>query len=105
MGAAVAVFGILLMAGGWILVRLIGEVYPAAATRRCADCSYDMTGTPGLRCPECGSQARAEGDLHRRAEYAPRDQARLLGQAGGILAVVVGLMLIWGGAWLAVGPG
>jgi hypothetical protein len=104
MGAVVAVLGLLFMAGGWVVVRLVGEVYPAASMRRCPGCGYEMTGTPGTRCPECGSDAGSERELHRRVDYTPHDQVRLLSQAAGILAIVVGLMMVWGGAWIAMGP-
>lgn len=33
--------------------------------RRCPRCCYDMAGTPGLVCPECGRVARNERALHR----------------------------------------
>lgn len=33
--------------------------------RRCPKCWYDMSGTPGLRCPECGREVRRERSLHR----------------------------------------
>ena len=34
--------------------------------RRCPRCWYDMTGTPGLRCPECGKEAQGERSLLKR---------------------------------------
>ncbi len=33
--------------------------------RRCPKCWYDMSKTEGLRCPECGRNARREPSLHR----------------------------------------
>ncbi len=33
--------------------------------RRCPRCWYDMAATPGLTCPECGRDARAERRLHK----------------------------------------
>src|ERR1043165_565093 len=33
--------------------------------RRCPKCWYDMDGTPGLRCPECGREAPTERSLLR----------------------------------------
>ena len=62
------------------LFHLIGAVLGAAAVfiliwalfrdrsrgrRRCPKCWYDMAGTPGLRCPECGRIARLEQHLFR----------------------------------------
>ena len=35
----------------------------AKARRRCPKCWYDMTGVPGLQCPECGKEAKAEKNL------------------------------------------
>jgi hypothetical protein len=37
----------------------------AKGRRRCPSCWYDMTGVQGLRCPECGRQARKERHLLR----------------------------------------
>ncbi|MEK6703277.1 MAG: hypothetical protein AABZ53_13515 [Planctomycetota bacterium] len=36
-----------------------------ATRRRCGKCWYDMTGVAGLRCPECGREARHERGLMR----------------------------------------
>jgi hypothetical protein len=62
------------------LYHLLGYTFAAAAVvlllwalfwdrsrgrRRCPKCWYDMAGVPGLRCPECGREARREGSLHR----------------------------------------
>src|SRR5262245_46988698 len=33
--------------------------------RRCPRCWYDMSGVPGLKCPECGRHARAERSLFK----------------------------------------
>lgn len=33
--------------------------------RRCPKCWYDMSGVEGLRCPECGREAKCEARLHR----------------------------------------
>lgn len=34
--------------------------------RRCPCCSYDLSGTSALVCPECGHQANSESELHHR---------------------------------------
>ncbi len=36
-----------------------------AKKRRCQKCAYDMSGTSGLKCPECGRMAKTERGLHR----------------------------------------
>ncbi|MBX9736938.1 MAG: hypothetical protein K2X32_08425 [Phycisphaerales bacterium] len=36
-----------------------------AKKRRCPKCAYDMSGTSGLKCPECGRVAKSERQLHR----------------------------------------
>jgi hypothetical protein len=49
----------------------------------CPRCWYDMAGTPGLTCPECGRAARSERDLHRtRRRWG-------LAAAGGVLLLPV----------------
>jgi hypothetical protein len=53
-GLAVAAAGLLLWALFWDRSR---------GRRRCPRCWYDMKGVPGLRCPECGSDARRESRL------------------------------------------
>ncbi len=37
----------------------------ARGRRRCPKCWYDLSGTVGLTCPECGRTARRERSLHR----------------------------------------
>jgi hypothetical protein len=37
---------------------------PGRGRRRCPRCWYDMSGTPGLTCTECGHTARGEAALH-----------------------------------------
>ena len=39
---------------------------PDRKKRRCPKCWYDMSGTPGLRCPECGREHSAEKKLYKR---------------------------------------
>jgi len=49
---------------GWFLLgdRVIGGGVKA---RRCPKCWYDLSHTPGLRCSECGYEAKRERQLHR----------------------------------------
>lgn len=58
--------------GGWTLLAiavgmLVCAVFwdRARGRSRCPKCWYDMTGSTGLRCPECGCEARSERFLHR----------------------------------------
>jgi hypothetical protein len=71
-----------------LFVMGAGAVYiafrfdPSHGRRRCSRCWYDMSGTEGLRCPECGRDAPNENSL-QRTRRAP---ALLL-----IAAVIFGL--------------
>lgn len=56
----------------------------ARGRRRCPRCWYDMTGTPGRLCPECGREARHEKSLFRA-------RRRLLPAAAGALAASLGV--------------
>lgn len=54
--------------------------------RRCAKCWYDMSAVVGLKCPECGREAKRENGLHR--------SRRRWGIASlGIAAAIGGLVL------------
>ena len=54
--------------------------------RRCPKCWYEMTGVAGLRCPECGREARGERKLLRTRRRPMRAAA---GLALALLAMVV----------------
>lgn len=56
--AALALLGAVTLALGVYWDRPRGR-------RRCPRCWYDMTGLPGLTCPECGRTARSERRLRR----------------------------------------
>ena len=85
---------------------LIGVVYAlffdtSRGRRRCPRCWYDMRGVSGLRCPECGHEARAEQDLLRTR--------RRFGLAAASLVLLVPLLayfVIRDGrrAWYALPP-
>src|SRR5262245_37748443 len=59
-GASLAV-ALLAVAAAWVG----WEWDPARGRRRCGGCWYEMAGVPGLRCPECGREAKGEGELLR----------------------------------------
>lgn len=52
--------------------------------RRCPRCWYDMTGVPGLKCPECGREAKREKRL-----FSTRRRWRLA--AFGVALALVGI--------------
>lgn len=62
------------------LVAAIGGVMLAAwglwsdrssGRRRCPRCWYDLRGTPGMRCSECGREGRSERDFSRSRRRRP----------------------------------
>jgi hypothetical protein len=70
--------------------------------RRCAKCWYDMAAVVGLKCPECGREAKSEKGLHR-------SRRRWKGAALGLCLIVVGglaQLASWGTlrGWYAVLP-
>ena len=60
--------GLLMAIGGWLCFwALFGD--RARGRRRCPKCWYDLRGTPGLRCSECGHAARGERQLLRSRRH------------------------------------
>jgi hypothetical protein len=57
-GGTVAMTGLLLC--GWALLR-----DRSRGRRRCPRCWYDMSGVPGMKCPECGRTPRTEKRFFR----------------------------------------
>lgn len=75
---------------------------PSRGRRRCPGCWYDMSGTVGLRCPECG---RVCG--HARDLYRTRRSRRLAGVA--VLTMLPAVALyeyprVRAGGWLGAVP-
>jgi hypothetical protein len=60
-GVTLAGFGTWLLFWALLSDRFAGN----RKFRRCSKCWYDMSSVVGLKCPECGKQAKAESGLHR----------------------------------------
>lgn len=56
--------------------------------RRCPRCWYDMTGSPGLRCSECGHEARVESRLFRSRKRWRTATVGLVGLLAGVTLMV-----------------
>lgn len=82
------VLGVLLfLAGLYVLGRAVLADH-SRGRRRCPRCWYDMGGVTGLRCPECGREARSAAALLRTRRHRKRAAAGLLLLALGCLASV-----------------
>lgn len=57
MAIVTIMYGVLLQAIGWFIYSLPR----ARAAHQCPACGYDLRGTPGPACPECGSVPTAAG--------------------------------------------
>lgn len=90
-----------LLVGAFVAVRALWADR-ARGRRRCPHCWYDMRGTPGRRCSECGREARCERDLFRTR--------RRRGVAlGGATMCALGLAAYWTpevrrDGWLSIVP-
>lgn len=73
--------GSTLAAAGFTLLLYALFADRARARRRCPKCWYDMSGSPGLTCPECGRTARDERRL-RRTRRKPRCAALAIAVLG-----------------------
>jgi hypothetical protein len=60
-----SIAGWVLAAGGLLLAGWALFWDRARGRRRCPKCWYDMAGTSGLQCPECGRSARQEKSLSK----------------------------------------
>ncbi|MHC4948697.1 MAG: Rpo12/RPC10 RNA polymerase subunit family protein [Planctomycetota bacterium] len=94
-GGAAALLGLAVLAVALFADRARGR-------RRCPRCWYDLSGTPGLQCPECGHAARRE-----RALFRTRRPRRWIAVALALLAAGAGLALrptIRRDGWLSLVP-
>src|SRR5688572_9581634 len=76
--------GVAVCAGGGVVVLVALLRDRSRGRRRCPRCWYEMTGVPGLVCPECGKAARREKALFR---------TRRRWRMAGVSALVAGLGL------------
>lgn len=64
-GALLALAGLALLAWSLLSDRLrTRRLRRQGALRRCPRCWYEMSAVAGLRCPECGREAKRERSLH-----------------------------------------
>lgn len=90
-------------AGAWLLAGIGALVLLLAlfrdrsrGRRRCPKCWYDMTGIPGLKCPECGWTARHERQLFRtRRRWGRAAAGVLLLLAAGLVSAAPALQRGW----------
>ncbi len=99
----------LYLLGGWLIggcaaLLLLWSLFRDGGRklRRCPKCWYDMSGTPGMQCPECGRTARNERKLHQtRRKWRFAALALVLGLTGYGIASVPGYQR---GGWVALVP-
>lgn len=72
----------ILAAGGLYVAGRALLADRARGRRRCPSCWYDLAGVAGLRCPECGREARSERALLRTRRHKRR-------AVGGLAMVVL----------------
>jgi hypothetical protein len=71
----------------WLISALFRD--RSRGRRRCPGCWYDLSGTPGLLCPECGRAAASEKSLRRTRRRWRRASLALLvfGAGVGVTAI------------------
>lgn len=79
--------GVIAVAGVWLLYAALLRDR-SRGRRRCPKCWYEMTGVPGLRCPECGREARSERKLFRSRRYRWR-------AAGAVGLLLIAMATAW----------
>lgn len=93
-GAIVGLVGLALFA--WALFR-----DRSRGRRRCPSCWYDMSGTPDLKCSECGHDARFERRLYRTRR---RWKWAVLGVTGMLLGGCIAEVPAYKRGWSALVP-
>lgn len=94
-GASVCLFALLL-----IICAIVGD--RSRGRKRCPKCWYDMSGSPGLQCPECGKTAKSERKLSKSRRPRWAFVLALLMVVPGIYAMVVSKRVAEYGAFAAV---
>jgi hypothetical protein len=96
-------------AAGWSLAAIAGTFLLWAlfwdrsrGRRRCPKCWYDMRGSPGLRCPECGCEAKSDRELMKTRRR--RKLAVLAALAGGAGLATSSVPAYRAGGWVALIP-
>lgn len=89
---------------GWGGLLLLWAVFwdRSRGRRRCPRCWYDMGGIPGLKCPECGREARSERRLFRTRRRWRRGVLAAAGVLAGL--VVQAIPAYRSGGWVAALP-
>ena len=77
---------VLLVLGGMVVLHVAAFADRSKGRPRCPRCWYDMTGSRGFVCPECGHDAAGQSNLHRTRRHGARAML-------GALLVVSGLTL------------
>ena len=82
-------FGGLIVSLGLALAIRAGIGDRARGRRRCPSCWYDMAGVSGLRCPECGREAKLERSLFRARRWWIR------GALGAVIVLCGAAICVW----------
>lgn len=88
------------LSGGLALVGFRFD--PALGRRRCPKCWYDLSGTKGLLCPECGHEAGSERRLYRTRRSRITIAIAVLPLL--VVPVVMRVMYAWKVGWVGLVP-
>lgn len=100
--------GLLATVIGLLAAACLARGDASRGRRRCGRCWYDMSRVSGLRCPECGWEARHEIHLFRTRRRWRWIGASVLLSAAGVVLVVTGAVgwpqMVPAAVWRAVMP-